>query len=221
MGKNKGVIGLEYLEWAKITGTDSDTGKPTYDTARTLGTAVKAELSVTTNSMRVYGDNALQISADEFKEGTLNTETNYSDLETEAALYGHKYTPGTSGAPGEIEKNASDVAPSGGVGYITEMLKQVDGVKSRLFRAVFLPVVTANLGTYTESVQTRGESLNFLTNAVSFVVGTDDDGVWNDKKDFEISSTVTRAQALAAAKAYIAAKRGEDDGSAPDNPEND
>lgn len=208
MAKNRGVIGLEHCVWGKITGTSSSTGKYAYDTPVELGTAVKADLAVETNSLRVYGDNALQISDDEFKQGVLTTETNYSDLETEAKLYGHTYTAGTSGAPGEIVKNAGDVAPAGGVGIITEMLEQVDGVTKRLFRAVFFVSGTADLSKYAPSYQTRGESTQFGTNTVALTLKADDTGEWQDAKDFVISSTTTRAAALAAAKAYISGKFG-------------
>lgn len=195
--KNQGLIGVQHGRFAKRTADGA------YDTPVDVGTMVKAALSVSTSDLEVYGDNALQISDSSFVSGTLTTETNYNDLQTEALLYGH-----TCDAANGIVRNADDVAPNGGYGYIQQLLKKVGDVQNRVVRAVFLPDVTAQLANWTDEAETRQKSTAFKGRTATFKVATDDTGNWCYQQEFEVSAQQTVEKALAAAEAWLDTKFG-------------
>lgn len=195
--KNQGLIGVQLGRFAKRKSTGG------YDTPVDVGTMVKASLAVTTADLEVFGDNALQISDSSFVSGTLTTETNYNDLQTEATLYGHTYT-----AEGGLIRNANDVAPAGGYGYIQNLLKKVGDVQNQVVRAVFLPDVTAQLANWTDEAETRQKNTVFKGRSATFKVATDDSGNWNFQKEFAVSDSMTVEQALAAAEAWLDEKFG-------------
>lgn len=194
--KNKGLIGVKRGRFAKKT----ESG---YDAPVLVGTMVKASLSVTTADLEVYGDDALQISDSSFVSGSLATETNHNDLSTEALLYGHTYT-----AENGIVRNVNDVAPAGGYGYVQDLLKAEDNVKTRVIRAVFLPNVTAQLANWTDEAETRQQNTVFKTRPTTFKVGTNAAGDWHYQQEFEVSSAQTAEKALEAAEAWLDNKFG-------------
>ena len=194
--KNKGLIGVKRGRYAKKSATG-------YEAPVLVGTMVKAALSVTTSDLEVGGDDALQISDSSFVSGSLLTETNHNDLSTEALLYGHKY----SEADG-ITRNVGDVAPEGGYGYVQELLKKEDTVTTRVFRAVFLPSVTAQLSAWTDEAETRQKTTVFKSKPTTFKVAATADGDWHYQQEFEVSAAQTADKALAAAEAWLDTKFG-------------
>lgn len=197
MSKNQGLIGVKRGRFAPINTAGG------YADPVVVGTMVKAGLSVTTADLEVYGDNALQVSDSSFVSGQLTTETNYNDLQTEATLYGHTYT-----ADAGLVRSVNDVAPAGGYGYIQELLRVVDGVKARVFRAVFLPRVEAQLSAWTDEAETRQKTLTFKGRTTTFKISAPDAGNWNHMNDFEVSSAQSAAAAEAAAEAWLDEKFG-------------
>lgn len=197
MSKNQGIIGVKRGRFAPRNAAGG------YDAPVVVGTMVKTGISVTTADMEVYGDNALQVLDSSFVGGQLTTETNYNDLQTEATLYGHTYT-----AEGGLVRNVNDVAPEGGYGYIQELLKAVDNVKTRVFRAVFLPEVTAQLSAWTDDAETRQKQPAFKGRLTTFKISAPDDGSWNYMNEFEVSSAQNASAAEAAAEAWLDTKFG-------------
>lgn len=195
--KNQGLIGVQRGRFAKRNAA----GK--YEAPVDVGTMVKAALSVTTADLEVYGDNALQISDSSFISGTLTTETNYNDLQIEALLYGHAYD-----AASGLIRNANDVAPNGGYGYIQQLLKKVGDVQTRVVRAVFLPDVTAQLANWTDEAESRQKSMTFKGRTATFKVSTDDSGNWHYQQEFEITAEQTATAAETAAEAWLDAHFG-------------
>lgn len=195
--KNQGLIGVQLGRFAKRNSSGS------YDAPVDVGTMVKASLTVKTADLEVYGDNALQIGDSSFVSGLLTMETNYNDLQTEATLYGHAYDS-TNG----LVRNTNDVAPSGAVGYIQQLLKKVGDVQTRVIRAVFLPDATAQLANWTDEAETRQTSTAFKSRTVTFKVADDDDGNWHYQQEFEISSSMNASKALEAAEAWLNTKFG-------------
>lgn len=193
MGKIQAPIGLRKLNFYP----DSTTG---YGAAVELGSAVKAYLGIETNDMTLYGDDCLEIEEHVFKRGTLTTETWLDDLELETKIYGGTYSKDASddGTSEAIDKQ-DDVTPSGGVSYIRVLIKRDAATKekTRVYRAVFLPNVTASKASQKDEADTTGESLDPKTHPVEFTILPHDDGVWRYRADF-----ATEAEATA----YIATK---------------
>lgn len=201
MSKEKGQIGLEYLGYSKIT-AEPEAAHPTYDqTILELGAAVKAYLSVTTAKLREYGDNALKISADYFTEGLLDVDTLLNDPEVASVVYGASFTDG------ELTHLSTDEPPAGAVFYIQDILVQTNGVKTRMYRAVFLYKATASLSSFKDESDTRNGSLAFKHGLTSFVLATDNAMAWRSVKEFAVTEGKA-GEALAQAKAWIKTKLG-------------
>lgn len=81
------AFGAKYPRFAPNK-TVSPEGVVTYDEPVTIGALNKADLTVTMASGKVYGDNELQESIDEFVSGSIAMET--TDMEDEVAgkIYG-------------------------------------------------------------------------------------------------------------------------------------
>lgn len=189
--KTKVKIGLSHPTFVPIV-EEPDSAAPVYAAAEkelSLGHGAKANLTVTTNELRVYGDNALQLSADMFANGTLATETILDDLELEAALYGSKSDAGS------VTDAGDDASPAGAVYYIQKLMKKD---KTIFFRAVVLFRCEANRAGYTDESDTQRDAIDAKNHPVSFNVFLANNNEWRWRKDFD-----TEAAALEAIKALL------------------
>lgn len=160
---------------------------PTYGTAIDMGEAVKAYLTATYANAKLYGDDVLQLEANEFTYATLQAETLLSDLQVKSQLFGGAY------ANGELSDNVDDTAVPGAYEYI-QKLKTKSGI---IYRAVFLyNCVPSQLD---DNADTKGESVTFANEAINYTVYPDDTGDWRKRKDFSTQ---------AAAEAWLAQQRG-------------
>jgi hypothetical protein len=191
MTKTKTKIGLLDLTAVPITAEPAG-AMPTYaaaDKELSLGHAVRAALTVEMDQLRVHGDDALQIAADLFNSGALDTEALLDDLALEAALYGST-ADGTA-----VTDNGDDSAPPVGVYYVQKLMKKD---RSIVYRAVVLFRCTANRANYSDEANTRTQNLEPKNHPVGFIVYLANNNDWRWRDDFE-----TEAAALAAIAAKL------------------
>ena len=159
------AFGAKYPRFAPNK-TVTPAGVVTYDAPVTIGALNKADLTVTMASGKVYGDNELQESIDEFVSGTLAMET--SDMEDAVAgkIYGATV----------LEKlctyNTGDTPPEGGLGYYKTLVR---GGK-KIFKTVFYPRAKAAIGN--DTAATKADSITFSTVATNWTIMADKRGNW-------------------------------------------
>lgn len=183
--REKGRIGLLALGFAPIA-TEPVDAHPTYGDDIDLGSVAAADVSVTANQLRVYGDNALKISADIFDSATVDAETLLDDMEVQSALFGS-----TKLADGSYIDRDTDAAANGLLHFIRELML---ADKTHVYRAVCFYKSTANLSAFKESNKTRGGQLEFGNSTIQFTCGADNSGAWRRASEFET---------LAAAKEWV------------------
>lgn len=158
--------------------TTPDDAHPTYDTPVDMGSAVKGYLSITTATAEIVGDDQLLHSSELFVSAQLDAETNLSDLEVNAKIFGHKYS-----ASGGEDSGKDDVPASGGYGFIEPILKDN---KTTVYRATALYHCTALPSSEKQEADTRKPSeFSPKTNAVSYKVVPDNTGEWRNRQDFD------------------------------------
>lgn len=152
-------FGAKYPNFAKIK-TEQTNALPTYDTPVTIGKLIKADVTVSLSSGKLYADDALAESVDEFTSASIAMETD-DMLDTVATtIYGA--TAEESG--NKVSYKAGDSAPLGGLAYYKTLMR--NGVK--VYRGYFYPRVKAVLGN--DSAATKGESITFGTSTTTFTV---------------------------------------------------
>ena len=179
-------VGMKTLDiWPIIS--EPANAHPVYGAAINLGAAVKGHLSVTTVSASISGDDATLVDEEFFVSGQLDTETTKSDLQVNAAIFGHTY----SDTAGE-ESKSGDHAPYVGVSMIEPIMC---GDKSIVYRATCFWKNSALASSEKQEADTRkrGE-FNPKMNVVSFKIVEDNTSSWRLRNDFPTE---------AAAKAFI------------------
>ena len=68
-------FGARYIQFAPFTGDEPTDALPKYGEKVNFGRLVKAEIAVSMASGKIYGDDVLDESVDEFISATLNVET--------------------------------------------------------------------------------------------------------------------------------------------------
>lgn len=159
------AFGAKYPRFApnKTVGED---GAITYDTPVTIGALNKADLTVTMASGKIYGDNELQESVDEFVSGTLAMET--TDMEDDVA--GKIY--GATVEEKLCTYNTGDTPPEGGLGYYKTIMRN----NQKLFKTYFYPRAKAAIGN--DTAATKADSITFSTVATNWTIMADKKGNW-------------------------------------------
>lgn len=185
--KTKLPIGLLNLTFVPID-TEPDAAVPTYKAAtyeKSLGHAVRANLTLETAQLRVYGDDALQVADDPFVSASLETETNMTDLELEQALFGGTYASGTG-----LESSAGDTSALGGVYFVRKLLKKD---KSTVYRACVLYRCQANRSSYGFEANTKAGTIEPKNSTVTFDVFECNNGAWKWEQEYDSLSAATTA----------------------------
>lgn len=184
INKVKVAIGMRRSWWAPLAPEPSE--QP-YGEVKDMGAARLGTLTVTTASGDVEGDDHALMHIERFVSGSFVAETTLSDLELNATVYGHTYNKGEETSGGE------DDPPLGGYGFIEPMLQQDQSV---VYRATFLPRVSANQANEAQNAATRqGGSINPAYNSVTYTVYEDEKQGWRKRKDLDT---------LAEAESYLA-----------------
>lgn len=149
---------------------------PVYAEPLDMGAARTGNLTVTTATLDIPGDDILQLHVEKFSSGTLAAETDCDDLELNAIVFGHRFESGVEISGGD------DVAPDGGYAFIEPILRKD---KSVIFRATFLLKVTAQQSTENQNAATRQPgTIEAKTKTVSYMVMEDNAGDWRLRQEF-------------------------------------
>ena len=180
-------IGLEEFRYSILSGEDN-TGSPIYSGALQPAHAISCSVSISNNSVQLYGDNRVIESDTSFQSGTVSIGIDKEDKETMSNLLGHTLTDG------ELIRNANDISPYVGLGrIITEM---INGVMS--YTVEFLH--KCKFGEPSQENATKGESVEFSTYTLEGTISTLSNGVWSKCKSFTTqASAVEYLEGLMAA----------------------
>lgn len=145
-----------------------------------IGRLVKADLTVTLASGKLFADDVLAESVDEFASGSIAIETDDMTDAVASVVYGAEVTDK------EVHYNVGDDPPAGGLAYLKKLMRK----KKVLYKGYFYPMVKAALGS--DTAQTKGDSITFGTAATTFTVFACESGDWRITQEFP-----TEAEALA------------------------
>ena len=154
-----------------------------------IGRLVKADLTLTMAAGKLYADDELAESAEEFVSGSIAMETD-DILDTVASvIYGATVKEKT------VVYNTSDNPPPGGLAYYKKLMRH----GKLVFKGLFFPRVKAALGN--DAAQTKADSITFGTSTTNFTVSNANNGDWRFTEEFE-----TEDAALAWVKAMLGFK---------------
>ena len=171
-------IGLNSFRYGILT--EASDGTPSYDGAKKPAKAISCSVSISSNDVKLYADDAIAESDTSFQSGSVSAGIDNEDEATMAELLGHEYTEEDG-----IIRNSNDVAPYVGFGRIVN--KMVGG--KRLYKVEFLYKVKFSEPNQDDT--TKGENIEFGTTTIDGVINTLADGRWSRAKTFE-----THAEAL-------------------------
>ncbi|MCI9348590.1 MAG: hypothetical protein HFF83_05090 [Oscillibacter sp.] len=137
-----------------------------------IGRLVKADLTVNLSSGKLFADDSLTESVDEFSSGSIAMETDDMEDSVAAVLYG------CSVEEGEVHYNVGDDPPAGGLAYYKKLMRR----KKVLYKGYFYPLVKAALGN--DTAQTKTDSITFGTNSTAFTVFACETGDWRFTEEF-------------------------------------
>lgn len=164
-------IGLNNLKWGVL----SEVGDTvTYGAMQSLGKAVSANVSITSNSAVLYADDAIAETDNTFSAGTITLTVDDDGDTVFAPLLGHEIDSDS----GVMIRNKNDVAPYVGVGRIINKLKN----GARLFKVEFLSKV--KFSEPSQESNTHGETTEFGTPQIEGTIATLNSGEWSKTKTF-------------------------------------
>lgn len=171
---------------------------PVYAAEPTLiGRLVKADASVQLASGKLYADDALAESVDEFVSASIAMETDDMEDAVASQVYGAAVEDKL------VRYNAGDSPPAGGLGYLKKLMRS----KKTIVKGYYYPLVKAALGN--DTAQTKTDSITFGTNQTTFTVFSCKNGDWRHTKEFS-----TEAEALEWVKKQLSPSGTEAEGGA-------
>lgn len=168
-------IGLNNLKFGVL----SEVGETvTYGAMQSLGKAVSANVSITSNSAVLYADDAIAETDNTFSNGTITLTVDDDGDTVFAPLLGHEVDSDS----GVMIRNKNDVAPYVGVGRIINKMKN----GARLFKVEFLSKV--RFSEPSQESNTHGETTEFGTPQIEGTIATLESGEWSKTKTFTTHS---------------------------------
>lgn len=168
-------IGLKYLICAPITETPTAV---TYADGLVMSYAIKTDLSIEINEAQLYGDDRIVESIKEFKSGKVTLNGDHLSYEVLSLILGHKLETITPGNGQKLSAKGDDDGKPVGVGFYSTTIK--DG--KRKFRAIWLR--KCKFGIPNESLETKGDAINFQTPTIEGTILTDILGLWKEEVTF-------------------------------------
>jgi phi13 family phage major tail protein len=168
-------IGLKYLICSKLTETETEA---TYTGGKIMAYAIKVDMSIEVNEGVLRGDDRIIENVKEFKSGKLTLNGDHLDYETRALILGHTLTTIDPGTNKKMTAKGSDDGAFVGVGFYATSIKN----NIRGFRAIWLTKV--KFGVPSESMETRGEAINFQTPTIEGTILTNVLDVWKEEATF-------------------------------------
>ena len=138
-----------------------------------IGRLVKADLTLTMASGKLYADDELAESVEEFASGSLAMETDDIIDSVASVVYGTTVEGKT------VHYNTKDDPPSGGLAYYKKLMRK----RKVLYKGVFHPLVKASLGN--DSANTKTDSITFGTSSTNFTVFAAANGDWRITEEFD------------------------------------
>ena len=169
-------FGAKFPNFARIKAEPED-ALPIYEGPIVLGRLVKADLTVSMASGKLYADDALAESVDEFTSASVAMETDDMVDAVAADVYGATVKEKM------VTYKAGDSAPLGGLAYYKVLMR--NGVK--LFKGYFYPRVKAVLGN--DNAATKADSITFGTNSTTFTVFRCNSDAWRITEEFDDEAT--------------------------------
>lgn len=165
-------FGAKYPHFSKIK--EEPEGKlPVYEgSPLRIGRLVKADLSVTMASGKLYADDVLAESVDEFVSGSIAMETDDMTDEVASQVYGAEVVEK------EVHYKSGDSAPVGGLAYYKVLKRKGKTV----YKGYFYPRVQAALGN--DTAQTKTDSITFGTTNTTFTVFPCESTDWRLTSEF-------------------------------------
>ena len=107
-------IGLKYLICAPIKETNNDVS---YSDGLVMSYAIKTDLSIEINDVKLYGDDRIIESIKEFKSGKLTLNGDHLEYEVLALILGHKVENVAPGNGKKMTAKGDDDGKAVGVGF--------------------------------------------------------------------------------------------------------
>jgi phi13 family phage major tail protein len=165
-------VGLKYPVCALY---DESTGSATYTSGRVIAKLISCDVSIESNNVELYADDAIDESDKSFNKGTASINVNDLTTDVQAYLLGHTVNQAT----GEMTCNSTDAAPFLGYGFYGRVIK---GGVSR-YRAVWLKKV--KFAEFNDTTNTQGETIEFQTPTVEATIYRDIKGDWKEENTFD------------------------------------
>ena len=143
-----------------------------------IGRLVKADLTVNLASGKLFADDVLAESVEEFSSGSIAMETDDMEDSVAAVVYGAEVKDK------EVRYTTLDTPPAGGLAYFKKLMRR----KQVIYKGYFYPLVMASLGS--DTAQTKGDNITFGTNNTTFTVFACEDASWRITKEFKTESEV-------------------------------
>jgi len=140
--------------------------------------AIKTDLSIDINEAQLYGDDRIVESVKEFKSGKLTLNGDHLEYDVLALILGHKVETITAGNGKKMTARGDDDGKPVGIGFYSTTIK--DG--KRKYRAIWLRKV--KFGVPNESLETKGDNINFQTPTIEGTLLTDILGIWKEEATF-------------------------------------
>lgn len=168
-------FGAKYIKFNPIK-TQPEDALPIYSKEKPvqIGRLVKADLTVNMASGKLFADDELAESLDEFSSGSLAAETDDMTDDVASVLYGCQVVDKT------VHYQYGDTPPEGGLAYYKVLLRR--GV--RVFKGCFYPRTKAALGN--DTAQSRTDSITFGTTATNFTMMACNSGDWRLTEEFSV-----------------------------------
>ncbi len=168
-------IGLKRYRWAKM----NDDGK-SYGEVKSLVGAIENKVSINLAEAKLYGDDQLKESVEEFVDGNMTMGITEDPDDVFAELLGRteQEIQEKEGKKEYIAKS-TDVAPYVGFGHV--VVKMVDN--SRKYKVEWFPKV--KFKSYVADKTTKNESLTFTTPSVEATVYENEDKEWMKYATFD------------------------------------
>jgi len=154
-----------------------------------IGEAIQADITITSDEVKLYADDAIAESVKSFQTGTLTIGVDELSDAIYAAFLGHAVDAETE----EVTAKSTDVSPYLGIGFYG--VKIVDNVNK--YRAIWLPKV--QFAEPEDTNATKGETVTFNTPVLVGTIMPNDSDVWKMEQTFATA---------AEAKSYLDTKAG-------------
>ena len=166
-------FGAKNPYFAKIA-NEPDNELPVYEGGPVkIGRLVKADLSLTMASGKLYADDELAESAEEFISGAIAMETDDILDEVASVIYGATVKDKL------VIYNTGNNPPPGGLAYYKKLMRRGKIV----YKGFYYPRVKAALGN--DTAQTKTDSITFGTSTTNLTVYTANNGDWRHTEEFE------------------------------------